>query len=31
MGLGGGLAVTWYGHACVEIRTPGGKTILIDP
>lgn len=31
MGLGGGLAVTWYGHACVEIRTPGGKTILVDP
>jgi L-ascorbate metabolism protein UlaG (beta-lactamase superfamily) len=23
--------ITWYGHACVEIRTPGGKTILIDP
>ena len=22
---------TWYGHACVEVRTPGGKTILIDP
>ena len=31
MGLGSGLAVTWYGHACVEIRTPGGKTVLIDP
>src|SRR5919201_1658784 len=23
--------ITWYGHACIEIRTPGGKTILIDP
>ncbi len=23
--------LTWYGHACVEILTPGGKTILIDP
>ena len=23
--------VTWYGHACVEVKTPGGKTILIDP
>ncbi len=23
--------ISWYGHACVEIRTPGGKTILIDP
>ncbi len=23
--------ITWYGHACVEVVTPGGKTILIDP
>jgi L-ascorbate metabolism protein UlaG (beta-lactamase superfamily) len=23
--------VTWYGHSCIEIRTPGGKTVLIDP
>jgi L-ascorbate metabolism protein UlaG (beta-lactamase superfamily) len=23
--------ITWHGHACVEIRTPGGKTVLIDP
>jgi len=23
--------ITWYGHACIEIRSPGGKTILIDP
>lgn len=22
---------TWYGHACVEARTPGGKVVLIDP
>ena len=22
---------TWHGHACVEITTPGGLTILIDP
>ena len=22
---------TWFGHACVEVRTPGGKVILIDP
>jgi L-ascorbate metabolism protein UlaG (beta-lactamase superfamily) len=22
---------TWYGHACVEVLTPGGKTILFDP
>jgi L-ascorbate metabolism protein UlaG (beta-lactamase superfamily) len=24
-------SITWYGHACVEIRTPGGRTVLIDP
>ncbi len=22
---------TWYGHACWELRTPGGKTVLLDP
>jgi L-ascorbate metabolism protein UlaG (beta-lactamase superfamily) len=22
---------TWYGHSCLEVTTPGGKTILIDP
>jgi len=22
---------TWYGHACVEVRTPGDKIVLIDP
>lgn len=22
---------TWYGHACYEVRTPGGKTLLFDP
>ncbi|HXG27065.1 MAG TPA: metal-dependent hydrolase [Candidatus Binatia bacterium] len=27
----GGTTITWYGHACVEVRTPGGKVILIDP
>ncbi len=31
MGLDRDTTLTWYGHACVEIRTPGGKTILIDP
>jgi L-ascorbate metabolism protein UlaG (beta-lactamase superfamily) len=25
------LTITWYGHSCVEVRTPGGKTILFDP
>ena len=27
----GETAITWYGHACVEITTPGGRTVLIDP
>ncbi len=31
MALGRDTSFTWYGHACVEVRTPGGKTILIDP
>jgi L-ascorbate metabolism protein UlaG (beta-lactamase superfamily) len=22
---------TWFGHSCVELRTPGGKVVLIDP
>jgi len=22
---------TWYGHACLEVHTPGGKIVLIDP
>jgi L-ascorbate metabolism protein UlaG (beta-lactamase superfamily) len=22
---------TWFGHSCWEVRTPGGKTILLDP
>ncbi len=26
-----GTTITWYGHACVEIRTAGGRTVLIDP
>lgn len=28
---GGANTITWFGHACVEIRTGGGKVILIDP
>jgi L-ascorbate metabolism protein UlaG (beta-lactamase superfamily) len=31
MGLPADTTITWYGHACVEIRTPGGKVVLIDP
>ncbi|HXI46499.1 MAG TPA: MBL fold metallo-hydrolase, partial [Candidatus Acidoferrales bacterium] len=27
----GSTSLTWYGHACVEIRTPGGRTVLVDP
>ena len=26
-----GFKFTWYGHACVELETPGGKRVLIDP
>jgi L-ascorbate metabolism protein UlaG (beta-lactamase superfamily) len=25
------IRITWYGHACVEVVTPGGVTILFDP
>ena len=31
MALDPQTAITWYGHACVEVVTPGGKTILFDP
>jgi L-ascorbate metabolism protein UlaG (beta-lactamase superfamily) len=31
MGLDRDTSITWYGHACVEVTTPGGKTILFDP
>jgi L-ascorbate metabolism protein UlaG (beta-lactamase superfamily) len=31
MTFGRDTTFTWYGHACVEVRTPGGKVILIDP
>ncbi|HEX9044852.1 MAG TPA: metal-dependent hydrolase [Candidatus Limnocylindrales bacterium] len=31
MGLPADTKITWYGHACVEVMTPGGKTILFDP
>ncbi len=26
-----GARFTWYGHACVELRTPGGMVVLFDP
>jgi Predicted Zn-dependent hydrolases of the beta-lactamase fold len=31
METGGSTAITWYGHACVELVTPGGVTVLFDP
>ena len=31
MSLGRDTTFTWYGHACIEVRTPGDKVILIDP
>ncbi len=27
----GETAITWYGHSCVEVVTPGDKTVLFDP
>jgi L-ascorbate metabolism protein UlaG (beta-lactamase superfamily) len=31
MTLGRDTTFTWLGHAAVEVRTPGGRTILFDP
>jgi L-ascorbate metabolism protein UlaG (beta-lactamase superfamily) len=31
MGLDPDTTFTWFGHSCFEVRTPGGKTILLDP
>jgi L-ascorbate metabolism protein UlaG (beta-lactamase superfamily) len=30
MGVGG-LGITWHGHACFEVETPGGVNIVFDP
>jgi L-ascorbate metabolism protein UlaG (beta-lactamase superfamily) len=27
----GETRITWFGHACFEVLTPGGKVILFDP
>jgi L-ascorbate metabolism protein UlaG (beta-lactamase superfamily) len=27
----GGTTITWFGHSCVEVRTPGDKVVLFDP
>jgi L-ascorbate metabolism protein UlaG (beta-lactamase superfamily) len=31
MGLNANATFTWFGHACWQVTTPGGKTILLDP
>jgi L-ascorbate metabolism protein UlaG (beta-lactamase superfamily) len=31
MESGAATAITWWGHACVELVTPGGVTVLFDP
>jgi L-ascorbate metabolism protein UlaG (beta-lactamase superfamily) len=31
LGIPSGTAITWYGHACTEIRQPDGHVTLIDP
>ena len=31
MELGRDTAITWLGHATIDIRTPGGKRVLLDP
>jgi L-ascorbate metabolism protein UlaG (beta-lactamase superfamily) len=31
MGIDRDTTFTSYGHSCVEVRTPGGKTLIIDP
>src|SRR3954454_19252855 len=31
MALNPAAIFTWFGHACWELRTPGGKTVLFDP
>ena len=31
MSLDRDTTITWYGHACVEVRTPGDKIVIFDP
>lgn len=31
MQLPDGIEITWLGHATFRIKTPGGKTLLVDP
>lgn len=28
---GSAATFTWYGHSCIELQTPGGKTVIFDP
>ena len=31
MGLDRDTTITWYGHSCFGVLTPGGKVVLLDP
>jgi L-ascorbate metabolism protein UlaG (beta-lactamase superfamily) len=31
VGLPSDTTITWFGHSCFEITTPGGKTVILDP
>jgi L-ascorbate metabolism protein UlaG (beta-lactamase superfamily) len=31
MALPADTTITWYGHSCFELVTPGGRTVIIDP
>ena len=31
MGIDRETRFTWFGHACVEVTTPGGRTVIVDP
>jgi L-ascorbate metabolism protein UlaG (beta-lactamase superfamily) len=31
MGLPSDTRITWYGHSCFTVETPGGRTIVLDP
>jgi len=31
MGLPADTRITWYGHSCFQISTPGGRTVILDP
>lgn len=31
MALPADTTITWYGHSCFEMVTPGGRTVILDP